>query len=343
MSKYRSLEDSYKNRTLNHYKARSLDLYRTSKLYPKPYRNPKPVRKYSRPQAERRGRGRLHHPKPNYFQSPKPEKKYELTQNSKKMSNPPVAKTPRYTIEKPSTEKWVDTEEIVKEVEKRLDGKLTERLLEKFGTELEELLRKVENSEKLTEQEELEPNEQETEKVEGQVEKQMRNEHWQMRDGGAANIESGQDSPEVPEESKEDSVPLEGSFRFSRAFGLAIPTETSEEVGTSEQSAEKSETSITGEATETKNDEVENVEEETESAESEEESVESEHEEVEAEDMKSEPERDAEESAVDVEIIEDNKVEGSVESEETSEVHSEPLPEEAELYPIEEPLDSEMV
>jgi hypothetical protein len=226
LGKYYGLKDEtkYRNKTLSHYRT-FLDHYRTSKLYPKPYRNPKPVKRYSRPPVERRGRGRLPLPKPNYFRIQKPEKKYELAEKPEKMSSPLVEKPPRYTLENRSIEAWPDTEQIAKEVEKGLESKLTEQILEKFGAKLEELMQKVErveNLEKSTEQEKLEPKQE----VERHAETQMQD--GQKSESETARIESKEDSSEVREEPKEDNVSLEGGFKFSEAFGLAIPIEVDE-------------------------------------------------------------------------------------------------------------------
>lgn len=58
-----------------------------------------------------------------------------------RMSSPPITRPLRYALEhNPKPE--VDTEQIVKVLEKRLDNKLTERLLERLEAEFEELQQK---------------------------------------------------------------------------------------------------------------------------------------------------------------------------------------------------------
>lgn len=327
MSRYRNSEEPY--RVPSQY--RGQDRYLVRRSYGKPYNNPKPARKYSQRSTAQGARGKHdRYPKPNYFQSPKPEKKYEAAQNSEKATSPFTSRTPRYTVENLGIEKRVDTEDVAAEVKKRLDSKLTERILEKFGTELEELLRKFESSEKVKEQE-LEPK-QELEAIETNAGARGQDDCEQKKDSETVKIESDGGAPELTQESKED-VSLDGSFEFSKTFGLAIPVETSEEKEIEDVEAESQEESNVEKETADESRETENADGKTE--------IES-LDDLEAEEESGEEIVEQSEEAV--ENKEDIEVEDSHEHAETSEVAEEViepeettelLPEEAELYSVE--------
>jgi len=346
LSRYRSLEELYNQGTSSHYRKGSLDNYYSSKHHQKPYRNPVGAKRYPKP-IERGRRGKLPYPKPNYFQSQKPEKKYESVLKLENMGSPSTGKTPRYTIENPHSESWVDAEQIAKDIEKRLDSKMTERFLENFSADLEELMRrfgKVENVEKPTEQ-----RPEQKQDVEGHVE--MQNDGGQKVDREKAKVESKNESSDIPEESKEVDMPLDGGFKVSRAFGIAIPTEVEEQ--------DKEE--ITDKESETDQSKVETVENEPQLDENREQE-EIEDLEVEGEnevETKGEPE-ETENSEGDVESaesedssVEPTQTETTIEGleieiapqdvTETDEMMSEPLPEETELYPVEEPQEVEVI
>jgi hypothetical protein len=346
------------------------DRYLASRQYQKPYSNPKPTRKYSRPPVERRGRGRLDRgSKPEYFQSPKPEKKYEAVLKPEKMSSPQVERAPRYTLGSRGPEAWIDTEDITKEVERKVEGRLTKQLLEKFGTELKELMKKVEKTSEnsgSSAETRAEPR-QEVERVERHAE----SDQGQRGDVESDRVESDGGSPEAAEDSKKDDVSLEGGFVFSRPFGLAIPTEVDEaelkqtengekigekqpEIESHENESGETKSQDRTEASEGK--ESENIEaqeqDEVETEKDSEPSTENSDEEG------MEPEDSVEEKLseeVNEENLEDVVIENLAEHEEvgevvpkeiteTEEVISEPLPEEGELYPVEEePHDVEIV
>lgn len=357
MSRYRDSEEPYKNRTLRGYRDMGSDRYLASRAYPRPYRNPRPARTYSRPTAGRGGRGRLdRNSKPEYFQSPKPEKKYEAVLKPEKMSSPQVERAPRYTLGSRGPEVWTDTEDITKEVERRVEGRLTEQLLEKFGTELKELMQKVEKASEnsgSSAEGRTEPR-QEVERVERHVEREQE----QGGDVETERLESDGGSPEVTEESKEDDVSLEGGFIFSRPFGLAVPIETGEaksEQATEEQA--KGETAEKRSGIEPHENESVEPEVQDEAEDSEEKSeIEKENEDEHAENEKQEiaetessgtiEAEDKSNEEIDSEALEEIAAEGLVEIGETgeaspkgmieSEVVPELLPEETELYPAEE-------
>jgi len=235
LSRYRGLRDQYKLKALSHYNGRSLDHYKPSKLYPKPYRKPFQPKKTSRPRysrpLSRRGRGRLPYSKPNYFQNRQLEKKYELKPKPEKMSSPPKAEVVRYETGT-SVDPWVDAEQIAKDVEERLDSKLTERILERIETEIEELMQKVEqNSEKKVEDselgEKLEASEQKTvEMNDGNILETEVND-IESEDIESEKVEGVEDLPELTEESTEKGdISLEGGFELVSSLGRAIPLET---------------------------------------------------------------------------------------------------------------------
>jgi hypothetical protein len=340
LSRYKRLEDKYRLKALSRYRPEKLKPYRPSKMYPNPYRKIFRVKKvskssYAKPQGRRRGR--LPHPKPNYFQIKAPEKKYELKPKPEKMSSPPLTKTPRYTLEKQGVEPLVDAEQIAKDVEERLDSKLT-GILERFEAEFEELMQKVvkpsETSAAISIEKNPEPSKQEVE-IEG-VEAWMN--HGEGREGEGENprIESVEDSSEVQGESKED-VSLEGGFLVSETFGLAIPTETEELEDIIRESVEE----IGDEVYESEPPEIEALEKESGK---EPESVEEERiddiEEAHGEIEPLEGEVIGTESLEDIEAEEPINLEKEIEvaSEDITETENtlEPLPEETELYPVEQ-------
>jgi len=358
LSRYRD-SNLYKN-GLSHYKTKSSDHYHTSKPYARPYSNSRPLRKYSRPQAGRGGRSRLPYPKPQYFQSQKPEKKYEHALKTGHTSSPFTSKTPRYTLENPTFEPWVDTDEIAKDVEKKLDSKLTERFLEKFGADLEEIMRRVERGsetlEKSTEKSETEQG------AKRQVEAKINDDHEQKKISEIAKTESIDHSSEIPEESKEDDMLLDGGFKVSRTFGVAIPTEPEEQDSEQMPQESKDKDEITDKESEADQTEVETAESEPQSDENREleeiEDLKVEEGEVEAEGGTKETENlDGTEELVEsedpntestqtetMEAWED--VENEIVPEdmtETDEMMLEPLPEETELYPVEEPQEVEVI
>lgn len=360
MSRYRNSEEPYGNRALGHYKDRVSDRYLASRPYSKPYSNPRPTSKYSGPSVGRGARGRHDRSsRPEYFQSPNPEKKYETVSKPEKMSSPPLEKTPRYRLENGGMQTWVDTEQIVKEVERRMDGKLTEQLLEKLRAELGELVR---NAEKAPEgsngspEPRTEPR-QEIEKAERNAE----SDHGQSVELGAEGVENDGGTPEVDEELKDES--LKGSFILSRPFGLAIPTEVDEaelERTAQESENQKEDTGKESGIESHENEPAESesqdgVEESEEDAESKDEEKAETVDETGVEDTESKTEEteiaenieSREESGEEVneEALEDIATEGLAECEETGEAVpeeaiTEQLPEETELFPIEaEPME----
>jgi hypothetical protein len=324
LGRYRNSEEPYKNRVLGSYRDMGSDHYLASRAYSKPYRNPRPTRSYSKPPMGRGGRGRLdRNSKPEYFQSPKPEQKYESIVKPEKISSPLLEKNPRYRLENDGNQ--VDTEHVAKEVEKRLEDRLTEELLEKFGAELEELIKRIEKTSESSEQR-IETRQE----VEGHVEK----DHGQRGDAEIEGLESGGGSQEHGEESKEDSVSLEGGFVVSKPFGLAIPIEADEkkieDVQTENQEESEVETETKDESTETEDTEgeteTESVEDTKAEAESSEEGVAQPEEPVEnTEDIEAKDSSEPEETG---EVVPEEAIE--------PEVDTEMLPEEAELYPVEE-------
>lgn len=277
--------------------------------------------------------------KPQYFQSPKPEKKYESMTNPEKLSSPVVERPLKYTLEN-NGNVWVDTEQVAREVERTMEGKLTEQFFEKFRGELEELLSKAEK----TREDSSKPTESEIEPVQ-EVERVERHQE-QRGDFETDRIENDGGSPEV-DESKKDEVSLEGDFVLSRPFGLAIPIETDEaELERVMQESESEKKAVNESETETNENESaeklgeEDVEEELsevetetedESAESEEEgTIETENPELEDSEVEESPEESSEVA--------------TEEAMRQEEVFSEPLLEEAELFPVEaEPNDAEVV
>ena len=222
MSKYRRLEELYRLMVSRGYRTERLKPYRPSKLYPRTYRKPfraKKASRYTRPNVSRGGRGRLPIPKPNYFQSRPPEKKYELKPKPEKMSSPLRNEVLRYTTGN-SVEPWVDAEEIARDVEKRMDSKLTESILERVETELDGLLdrvkAKVENSkEGMAELKEMS----ETDTLPIESGEETQDEHHEQREyEKLARLENTEDV------SAEETT-LEGDFILSDSFGLAIPIE----------------------------------------------------------------------------------------------------------------------
>lgn len=338
MSRY-SNSEPYKNRGLGHYGGRGSDRYLASRPSTKHYNNPKPARTYSRPSGGRGGRGRSdRNSKPEYFQSPKPEKKYESVLNPEKMSGPQVERSPRYRLENGGMQTSVDEEQLVKEVEKRLGDRVTEQLLEKLEAELRELVGKPEK-----------PTENSDTPLEPRIEPKQEGEKTDRieRDGG---------TPETQEESKDD-FPLDGSFILSRPFGIAVPTEVDEaelEKTAHESENEKKDAVKESETESHENESVESesqdrVEESEEDSESKEEDKAETVDETEAEDIESKAEEienpknvETEEESGDgvaEEALEDIATEA--EREETGEpisdeVIPEQLPEETELYPVEE-------
>jgi hypothetical protein len=294
--------------------------------------------------------------RPEYFHSPNPEKKYESVLKTEKMSSPPAERTPRYRLENGGMQTWVDTEQIVKEVERRMDSKLTEQLLEKFGAELGELMR---NAEKVPEGSNRQPElrtepRQEIEKAERNVE----SDHEQSVELGAERAENDGGSSEVDKDVENDSS-LKGSFILSRPFGLAIPTEVDEvelERTAQESENQKEDTEKESGIESHENEPIESesqdgVEESEEDAESKEEEKAETVDETGAEDTESKTEETeiaenietGEESGDEVneESLEDIATEGLAECEETGEVVpeeaiTEQLPEETELFPVEE-------
>ena len=356
MSRYRDSEEPYKNRTLHGYRDMGSDRYLASTAYPKPYPNPRPARTYSRPSGGRGGRGRKdRNSRPEYFQSPKPEQKYESVVKLEKMNSPLIEKNPRYRLENDGIRTWVDEEQIVKEVERRLNDKLTGPLLEKFGAELGELVR---NAEKAPEDSNGSPEpktepRQEIEKVERNVE----SDHGQSVELGAESVENDGGTPEVDDELKDES--LKGSFILSRPFGLAIPTEVDEaELERTAQESENQKKEVGKESgiEPHENEPIESesqdgVEESGEDAESKEEEKTETVDETGAEDTESKTEEteiaenieSGEESGEEVneESLENIATEDLAECEETGESVpeesiTEQLPEETELFPVEE-------
>jgi hypothetical protein len=356
LGRYRNSEEPYKNRGLGSYGGRRLGNYIEGRQYSKPYFNPRQTRRYSRPPVERRGRGRLdRNSKPPYFQSPKPEQKYETVVKTEKMSSPLLEKNPRYRLEN-NGNVWVDTEQVAREVERRMEGKLTQQFFEKFRGELEELLSKAEK----TREDSSKPTESEIEPVQ-EVERHAERDQGQKGDVETERLESDGGSPELAEGPKKDSVSVEGGFMFSKPFGLAIPIEVDE--AELEQTAQKSsEKESEVESPESESGETESQDGTVASDEKESENIEAQgQDEVETENDSElgtessegegvEPEDSAEEESgeeVREENLEDIAAEGLAECEEagevvpeevteTGEVVSEPLPEEAELYPVEE-------
>jgi len=352
LSRYRD-SNPYKNGS-SHYRTRSLDHYKPFKPYARP------VRKYSKPPVGRGGRSRLPYPKPQYFQSQKPEKKYEPALKTEHASSPLTTKTSRYTIENPSFEPWVDTDEIAKDVEKKLDSKLIERLLEKFEAELEELMRRVEKGSETLEKSTEKP---ETEQgAKRQVEAKINDDHEQKEISEIARTESIDHSSEIPEESKEDEMPLDGGFRVSRTFGVAIPTEPEEQDSEQMPQESKDKDEITDKESEADQTEVETAEseskldenreqEEIEDLKVEEDEVEDEAETKETENLdgieelvESEDSSAENTQAETMEVLED--VENEIAPEEmteTDEMMPEPVPEETELYPVEDSQEVEVI
>jgi hypothetical protein len=334
LGRYRNLEEPYRNKAISGYKGRGSEGYLASRQYQKPYRNPRPTRSYSKPPMGRGGRGRLdRNSKPEYFQSPKPEKKYESVFKPEKLSSPAVERPLRYTLEN-NGRAWVDTEQVAREVERRMEGKLTEQSFQKFKGELEDLLR---NGEK-TPENSSEPTESKTEPaqevrgVEKHSENEARSGEGQSDEAKTEMIEGDGGSPEPGEESKDADVALEGGFVVSRAFGVAVPTEA--EKAELEQVAEESEEQET-ETVENENAGTQTGQgtEEAEQREINDAETES-PENLEAEDESSEVNEG--ENTEDIEI-EDREPDDVIpeEATETEEVEIEPLPEEGELYPVE--------
>lgn len=318
LSKYRSFEEQHRHYASDRFLHERFDHY-MSRPYPKNYDRPlKAARKaskprYSHPQYSRGGHGRSHSPKPNYFESQKPEKKYEPVMNHEKMSNSLVEKNSRYRLESDGMRTLVDTEQVTKEVERRLEGKLSEELLEKFGAELEELMKRIEKT--------SESSEQRTDKRQ-EVERHVERDQGQRVDVETERLESDGGSPELAEESKEDNVSLEGGFVVSKPFGLAIPIEADEkkiedvEAENQEENAEgetETESSEDTEAEEESSEEIEKIIAQTE------EPVEN------TEDIEVKDSSDPGETG---EVVPEEAIE--------PEVDTEMLPEETELYTVEE-------
>lgn len=249
--------------------------------------------------------------KPQYFQSPKPEKKYESMTNPEKLSSPVVERPLKYTLEN-NGNVWVDTEQVAREVERRMEGMLTEQFFEKFRGELEELLSKAEK----TREDSSKPTESEIEPVQ-EVERVERHQE-QREDFETDRIENDGGSPEV-DESKKDEVSLEGDFVISKPLGLAIPIEADEKK-IEDVEAENQEENAEGE-TETESSE------DTEAEEGSSEEIIAQHE---------EPVENTED--IEVKDLSDPGETGEASPEEMieSEIMPEPLPEETELYPVEE-------
>jgi len=317
LSRYRGSKNLRKYESRVGYKARESDPYRPLKPYRRPYVNPRQVRrlgKYEIQRQKRRGGGgygsRLRNFKwPQEYQRLGSEPKYKR-RPKENMSSPPNRQPIRYS--KVNFKPEQNTEQMMEEIEKKLDNRLSERLLEKFGAELEELTRRFEDSGKSTEQR-LEPKQE---------------------------VEIAEHAPEIPEESKDD-LPLEGSFKVSRTFGLAVPIETDEE---ERVEAENKEERV---ETETKDEAIEKEETESEVT-----GIEG-LDDVEVEGSSKDGTEQTEETAT--EELENIEVEGQAEPRETSEtvpeevieqeeVVPELLPEESELYPIEtEPHEAEVI
>jgi hypothetical protein len=277
--------------------------------------------------------------KPQYFQSPKPERKYESMTNPERLSSPLVERPLKYTLET-NGNVWVDTEQVAREVERRMEGKLTEQFFEKFRGELEELLSEA----KETREDSSKPAESEIEPVQ-EVERVERHQE-QKGDFETDRIENDGGSPEV-DESKKDEVSLEGDFVFSQPFEVAIPIEADEaELERVMQGSESEEKAVDESKPETKeNESAEKLEEEDVEEEPEEVETETEDESTESEESETTEKENPE--FEDVEAEESPDVSSEVATEEaiqTEDVISEPLLEEAELYPVEtESQDAEII
>jgi hypothetical protein len=245
--------------------------------------------------------------------------------NHEKMSSSLVEKNSRYRLESDGMRTLVDTEQVTKEVERRLEGKLSEELLEKFGAELEELMKRIEKT--------SESSEQRTDKRQ-EVERHVERDQGQRVDVETERLESDGGSPELAEGSKEDNVSLEGGFVFSRPFGLAIPIEADEKKIEDVEAENQVESEV---ETETKNEttETENAEGETETKSLEDTEVEEES----SEEVIAQPEEPVENTEdIEVKDSSDSEEAGELVTEEAiePEVDTEMLPEETELYPVEE-------
>ncbi|RLG44307.1 MAG: hypothetical protein DRN81_04830, partial [Thermoproteota archaeon] len=140
MSRYRG-RDPYRNKALGNYRIESPKYYRTKKAYSRPYYKILFKRNYKLP-LMRKARGRIegyYKPRQENFRTF--EEKYELKPKPEKISAPPIPKPLRYTSQS-MVETQVDTERIAKEVEGRVKKEITGELLERFESELEELMRK---------------------------------------------------------------------------------------------------------------------------------------------------------------------------------------------------------
>ena len=218
MSRYRR-RDPYRNKALGNYRIESPKYYRTKKAYFRPYYKILFKRNYKLP-LRRKARGRIegyYKPRQENFRTF--EEKYELKPKPEKISAPPIPKPLRYTSQS-MVETQVDTERIAKEVEGRVKKEITGELLERFESELEELMRKfndatekfaktVEEKEKLETDRELHTN---AELIDERTEREVDN---------AENDEEHVES--------EKNLTLEGGFNIYPSLGLAIPVEDREE------------------------------------------------------------------------------------------------------------------
>jgi len=231
LSRYRR-RDPYRNKALGNYRIESPKYYRTKKAYSRPYYKILFKRNYKLPPM-RKARGRIegyYKPRQENFRTF--EEKYELKPKPEKISAPPIPKPLRYTSQS-MVEAQVDTERIAKEVEGRVKKEITGELLERFESELEELMRKfndatekfaktVEEKEKLETDRELHTN---AELIDERTEREVDN----------------AESDEGSHVEQEKNLTLEGGFNIYPSLGLAIPVEDREEFET-EESPEEYET-----------------------------------------------------------------------------------------------------
>ena len=231
MSRYRR-RDPYRNKALGNYRIESPKYYRTKKAYFRPYYKILFKRNYKLP-LMRKARGRIegyYKPRQENFRTF--EEKYELKPKPEKISAPPILKPLRYTSQS-MVETQIDTERIAKEVEGRVKKEITGELLERFESELEELMRKfndatekfaktVEEKEKLETDRELRTN---AELIDERTEREVDN----AENDEGSHVE------------QEKNLILEGGFNIYPSLGLAIPVEDREEFE-AEKSPEEYET-----------------------------------------------------------------------------------------------------
>ena len=143
MSRYRGLKYGARYGAKSGYLTKE-DLYRILEKYQRRYRNQKyPRPKYRGKSSGRTGRSTSKY-RPRQQSTRNPAPKYKKMPKLNLSS--PLRETPiRYSHQSNIFRTEIDAEQLLNEIEKKLDGKLTKILLEKLEAEIEELQQKIES------------------------------------------------------------------------------------------------------------------------------------------------------------------------------------------------------